>query len=238
MSNTTERFIRAFEDIRLIVNDRAGCASSGGFKIDAAAQRDSGVKRNRDLLRYIREIRNALQHPKHRAAGYAMTVTPAFLTEVESLLKYLQNPPTATTLGVARKEMMIAQLNEPLGKLADAMKEEGFSHLPILDDEGVLIGVFNEAAVFDYLWCDEEQIVGRSMTVQDILAHCRLDASHTETFRFVAPGTPVAELIDLFRAVESPMTRVGAVFVTLNGKENQVVHRLITPWDVFSETVG
>jgi hypothetical protein len=67
-------------------------------------------------------------------------------------------------VGISRKDMKTAKLTDPLGDLADDMKLTGFSHLPILNDQDVLIGVFNEAAVFNFLWRETEQIVSRSMT--------------------------------------------------------------------------
>ena len=72
--------------------------------------------------------------------------------------------------------------------MADDMKAGGFSHVPIVDEGDVVVGVFNEAAVFDYLWSESEKIIGRSMSVEEVLPHCRLDANHTETFRFVRPS--------------------------------------------------
>lgn len=139
------------------------------------------------------------------------------MEEVEGILTYLRNPPTANSVGVTRKDMKTAQLADQLGDLADQMKRTGFSHLPILDEEDVLIGVFNEAAIFDYLWHVDEQIVSRSMTIAEVLPYCRLEAVHTETFKFVGPNTPVDDLIELFRAIETPLTRGSAVFVTLSG---------------------
>lgn len=136
------------------------------------------------------------------------------------------------SLGVPRKRIKTAQLSDRLGDLADDMKSGGFSHVPILDTDDVLVGVFNEAAVFDYLWSENEKIVGRSMLVQEILPHCRLDANHTETFRFVSPRVPLEDLVDMFLALQSPTTRVGAVFVTASGKSTEKLQRLITPWDV------
>ncbi|OWU78599.1 hypothetical protein ATO5_07390 [Loktanella sp. 22II-4b] len=234
MSETTERFIRIYEGLVKEVNNRAKMEGSHSFEIEAATQRDQGVRRHRDMLRYIRDIRHALQHPKHKAQGHAVIVSPDFLAEVEGILNYLRNPPSANSVGVSRKDMKTAELTDQLGELADDMKRTGFSHLPILDDQNVLIGVFNEAAIFDYLWHDAEQIVSRTMTIQDIFPHCQLDAQHTETFRFVRPYTSVDDLTEMFRAIETPTSRVGAVFVTASGKADQPVHRLITPWDVMT----
>ena len=232
MSNPTKSFIRTFEEIFTEVNHRAGAPSSHSFEIAKGAERDGIVRKNRRLLVYIRDVRNALQHPKHSSEGDAVQVSEAFLDEVQALLSYLKKPPTASSVGVLRKQIKTASLTDRLGDLADEMKQGGFSHVPILDECDAVIGVFNEAAIFDHLWAETETIVGRQMQISDILPHCRLDADHTETFRFVKPRTPLDDLVEMFRALESPTTRVGAVFVTPSGKKTEPLQRLITSWDV------
>jgi len=37
-----------------------------------------------------------------------------------------------------------------------------------------------------------------------------------------------------FIAIETPTTRVGAVFVTASGKRTEPLQRMITPWDVLA----
>ena len=86
MSNPTAGFIRAFEEIVFEVNRRAGTPSSRAFEIAKAARRDGVVRNNRPLLIYLRDVRNALQHPKHRSEGHAIQVSEAFLDEVQGLL--------------------------------------------------------------------------------------------------------------------------------------------------------
>jgi hypothetical protein len=234
MTDPTEAFIRDYEELVREVNGHAGLPSSHSFEIDRASQRNGNVKRSRVLLMYIRDIRIALQHPKHRSEGHAVHVSKAFLDEVRALLSLLRSPPTANSVGVPRKQIKIARLTDRLGDLADQMKRGGFSHLPILDQADVVIGVFNEAAIFDYLWAEAEMIVGRRMQISDILDHCRLDANHTETFTFVTPRTLLDDLVESFLAVRSPTTRVGAAFVTASGKKSEPLQRLITPWDVLA----
>ncbi|MER9568877.1 hypothetical protein NKI77_06770 [Mesorhizobium opportunistum] len=114
------------------------------------------------------------------------------------------------------------------------MKRGGFTHVPILDERDTVIGVFNEAAVFHFLWAEPETIVGRQMKISDVFDSCSLDANRMETFRFLGPRTPLDSLIEMFLAVESPLTRVGAAFVTASGKETEPLQRLITPWDVLA----
>ncbi|WP_217570964.1 CBS domain-containing protein [Mesorhizobium sp. GbtcB19] len=234
MSNPTEGFIRTFEEIVREVNSRAGSPSSHSFEVERASERDGTVKKNRALLVYIRDVRNALQHPKHRSDGNAIEISEGFLDEVRGLLNHLRNPPTANSVGVPRKEIRTASLSDQLGDLADEMKRRGFSHLPIVDERDAVIGVFNEAAVFNYLWGEQETIVGRDMRISDILSSCRLDASRMELFKFVTPRTALEDLVQIFLSVQSPLTRVGAAFVTAAGKESEPLQRLITPWDVLA----
>ena len=61
-------------------------------------------------------------------------------------------------------------------------------------------------------------IIGRETKIEEILGSCRLDADHTETFKFVAPRTPLDKLVELFSGIRSHFTRTGAVFVTASGK--------------------
>jgi predicted transcriptional regulator len=232
MTDPTEQFIRAFEEIAIELRKRAGRPGSHHFELEAAAARDVMVRRNDALLGYIRDIRNLIQHPKHKGRGHVVQVSPAFVSEVEMLLNHLRSPPTATSVGVARGEIRAAGLQERLGDLALLMKRSGFSHLPILDNRGAVIGVFNEAAVFDYLWSEVETIIGHHTRVEEVLQHCHLDAGHTETFAFVQPNTPIDEIEERFVSPTSPHSRLGALFVTASGKRSDVLQRMITPWDV------
>ena len=232
MTETTEKFIRLFEELKAEVNQRANLPTSHSFEISEGAQRDVVINKRKDLLYYVKDVRNALQHPKHRSQGPAFLISKAFLAEVKALLDHLKNPVRSGSVGIPRKNIRTASLSDLLGNLAMEMKANGFSHVPILNENDVVVGVFNEAAVFDFLWSEDAKIIERTMSVEEILPHCRLDADHTETFRFVGPRVPIEELVDLFRAIQSPTTRIGAIFVTASGKETERLQRLITPWDV------
>lgn len=239
MTLDTGRFIRTFEYLKKAVNLRAGLGQSDTFEIDRACEKDRSLRSKRDLLKYMRDVRNMLQHPQHKSDGHAFHITPAFLAEIEGLLDWVVNPPTARSIGVERKDVKVALLTDRLGDLADVMREKGYSHLPVLDEKGAIIGVFNEAAVFDLAWSDDAVIISKSMFVRDVLAYCGLGASRTEKFKFTKPTTPINDLVEMFAAPVSQFTRIGAVFVTSSGKSHEPLQRLITPWDVLiSATEG
>lgn len=234
MSELNAKFIRTFEEIVDEVNRRAGAPTSRVFEIERASYRDSTVLRNRALLIYVRDVRNALQHPKHSSKGPSVEVSESFLREVQGLLSQLLNPVTASDVGVPRRDISIARPDDSLGQLAALMKRNGFSHLPILNERGAVFGVFNEAAVFDFIWGEQETIIGRDMRLSDILSNCAIDVERTETFKFVKPGTQLDFLVGMFRSIGSAKTRLGAVFVTASGQRNEPLQRMITAWDVLA----
>lgn len=238
MSKDTEGFLRIVEDIRTQINRRVGMAARDGFGIDEAAKSDPVVLGLIDKLHYFRQIRNLLQHPRHDTPTRPFLITPEFLSEVQSVLDLLTEPPRAKSLGVGRKQLTFARVEDRIGALARLMKKECFSHLPIVDGDFRVLGVFNEAAVFSGLCTDQELILDGSMCVGDMMGSCRLDAGHTETFDFVAMEATKDELLKRFVVIESEFTRIGAIFVTKNGKPNEPLQRMITAWDVLSHFHG
>lgn len=234
MVDATEEFIRLYEALKTEINQRAGDPEAYDLRLDRAAHRDGIVRRNKTRLHYIKEVRNLLQHPRNARPVRPFTISEGFLRETTALLEAIRNPPTAQDFGVSRSELTVARPEDRIGDLAVMMKRNGFSHLPILDARGAVIGVFNEAAVFAHLWAEEETIIGRGMRVQEIMHCCRLDAGHTEAFDFVGPRTTQDALIDEFLAI-SDNTRIGAIFVTASGKRTEPVQRMITPWDVLAQ---
>ena len=133
-----------------------------------------------------------------------------------------------------RGRLYTAKLTDKIGEVADAMRSRKFSHVPVLDEEGVVIGVFNEAAIFDYFWSDEIIDAGRDKPVKDIERHCSLDANHTESFEFVKPSMPENKIIAAFAGLRTNLTRVGALFVTPSGKSAEPITGMTTPWDVLA----
>lgn len=235
MGNTACRFIRTFEKIVTEVNSLAGAPLSRSFELRNAAKRSSIVRKHQRQLSYIRDVRNLLQHPPHDSDDPAVHVSEAFIEEVETLLEYLRSPLRARRVGIPRSRVKVARLTDRLGDLAKEMKRKRFTHVPIVNKRDVIIGVFNEAALFDYLWSEAEMTIGRHMQISKVFDYCRLDANHTETFKFVSPQTPFDDLAETFLTLQSCTMRVGVIFVTASGKKTERFQRLITPWDVLEE---
>ncbi len=151
MSTTTEAFIQTFEKIKAEINRRAGAPDSFEFKLDSAANKDHFIKINSKRLRYIRDVRDLLQHPQNNTPERPFSISVGFLQEAQTLLARLTYPPAANDIWVGLASLTLAQQSDRIGDLVAIMKTKGYSHLPILNNSGAVIGVFNEAAVFAHL---------------------------------------------------------------------------------------
>jgi hypothetical protein len=232
MSTLNERFVRIFEEMKSEINRLAGRQESYEMQLDLAAERSRQVARHRSLLRYVRDVRNAIQHPRHATPGHAVLISENFLKEVEGVLNSLKNPPRARTMCIPVGSLFTASLSSRIGNVAEEMRRRRFSHVPILDERRIVLGVFNEAAIFDYFWTDEILDASRDIQIAGIINHCKLDAGHTEVFDFVRPSTTQDELIAAFTGIKSESARVGAIFVTPSGTANEPITGMLTPWDV------
>lgn len=231
MTERNAEFIQAFEALKHEINRRAGRRSSS-LELDLAADRDHRVARHERLIRHVRDVRNLLQHPQSKSA--AVHVTPEFLAETKALVTALQNPPRAQSLCIPRGKLYVADCDQTVVSAADVMRAKKFSHVPILNERDVLVGVFNEAAIFDYFFSNRTDGKPQELTIRTILVHCRLDAGHTESFGFVAPSTTEDAIVAKLTTVAGPSTRIGALFVTASGKASEPITGMITPWDVLA----
>ena len=123
--------------------------------------------------------------------------------------------------------------------LIKRMRDGKFSHIPILNIDCCVEGVFNESAILDYLVAnDMTSLIEPNHTLETIRAHCAIGADHVETFGFITPSASEDAVAEIFLTVTGEFTRVGAVFVTPGAAPKQPIQRMITAWDVLSQSKG
>ena len=236
MADLNSEFVQLFEAIKLTVNKIADLEDSLEIELDAAIRRNRRVDARRSELRYIRAVRNTLSHPVQFGKEPPFIITAAFVEFCRSILNAISLAARASDLGNSRSDLYVANWDTPIKPLITTMREQRFSHIPILDEAGVLVGVFNESSILDYLMAsDMMSLIEPEHTLQDIADHCRVGADHTETFRFVDHKATEDEVADIFITVTGLFTRVGAVFVTPGAAKDQPIQRMITAWDVLSQ---
>ena len=237
MADTNEEFRQVFEEIKSTINSLAGLDESRQFEISEACRRSNRVKNRRQELEYIRDVRNAQNHPQQVSGQPTFVVTDAFVGVCRRIHAQLARAVPAGKLGVKRGDLCVANWDDTILPLINTMRENKFSHIPILDDVGAVSGVFNESAILDYLMASGMiSMIEPETKLREIHKHCMIGADHVETFRFISPLASEDQVAEIFLTVTGMFTRVGAVFVTPDGEADKPIQRMITAWDVLAQS--
>jgi CBS domain-containing protein len=225
-------YIEAYEELKSHINQLAGMPNSMHLEINEAGKRSNFAQKIRHKVKFLVDIRHLMQH--HQTPSDPFLVSESLLNMIKELNENLSRSPSAAKICIPKKNIHWASKSSTIGSLTAVMVEKNYSHVPILSEEGILIGVFNETAIFSYFLSDDIIDARNTITVEDIFEYCQLNANRTELFEFVRPNTSQEKLILKFTQFRSGTSRLGAAFVTPSGSENEPITGMLTAWDVLS----
>ena len=115
------------------------------------------------------------------------------------------------------------------------MKTLPTGHVPVLDEEGRVCGVFTALSFLHIIADKKGKNLGSDYTFEDAGDYISLDFHDSEVYRFVSGSLYVDELKNIFEQTYSGGKRLAMVFVTSNGKESGKLQGIISPWDVLGK---
>lgn len=228
------RFLTAFDQLDAVMREHLGRGPGDAHAgvLEAFATKNSVVRRERTTLRRCAELRNLLQHAPDRARFDPFATPNEKLVErYEEIVRAVVNEPRAGERSVARSKLFVATLSDPVVATMETMAVRGYSQVPVLDDERI-IGVFSESTPFAIVAETKELLLDRSWKLDDIRKHLAIDRQINERFEFIARAARWTSVEELFTEMREQGRRLGAVFVTENGKPNERLLGMITPWDL------
>ena len=183
-----------------------------------------------------KDIRNLLSHEPKRRGDYPIIPTKGIIDGLEALKNRVTNPPRVNTIMVESQNVYSASVNDSVRTVINAMIKNVYTHIPILDD-GKVIGVFSENTFLSLFENEELVMIDDNLKFNDatIQKLIPIDKHITESFRFVARDVSVFEVGEAFRKSADNGDRIGLIFVTQNGKQDERILGIVTPWDLPSE---
>ncbi len=184
----------------------------------------------REELNTCREIRNLLTH--HADVGGKPIVEPSddVIELLERILNYVSHPPLVMACATPFDKVMTTTLDACAFSLMKNMKGRGFSHVPVMDN-GRFFGVFSISLPFAYA-LEYERGITRNFTVADFGELVHIDNHCTERFLFVPKSMTIRQAGRAFEAVGSDKKRLAMILITENGKSNEKILGVLTPFDV------
>lgn len=224
-----ELFLNTYRDLEELLCAKYGMRSGA---VQEFAAREG--KRYSEDLNLCRDIRNLLSHHAEVDGSDAVIPSEAVQHRLEEILAFAKDPPRALSVSTRLENLFRAEPEDKVSYLTDAMERRGYSHVPVLDKEHRLIGVFSVSTLFSYAKRHPD-FSFKELTVRD-MADCLPPESHaTEKFGFVDRDAGLGEIRDSFKSNGPSSRRVAAVFVTSDGTAGGKVLGMITPWDIIKK---
>ena len=225
--NTCEAFLNAYRDLEEVLSQKYG-HRPGTVQSFAA---EDGAKYYEELT-VFREMRNLLSHHGKIDGEPPVLPSEASLNKLLEILEYAKNPPVALNIATPREKLYCASGDNDIIQITSIMEKMGYSHIPILNKNGSLFGVFSVGTLFSYMKANATKAI-KGLKVSDFSEFTPAHKHTTEKFMFVNKDASAAELKKMFTIKGPYRRRVVAVFVTSDGTQNGKLLGMITPWDVF-----
>ena len=182
-------------------------------------------------INLIRKIRNLLSHGECKVEGkVAIEINENIIEKLKEIISLLENPPLVASRYIT--EMFVVDLEEKLENLIKTMNEKKISHVPVLDKDKKLVGVFSENTIFSKLSEDEIIEIGKEYKVKDYEKYIKLENHSSEYFDFIKRNEELASAQNLFNKSIKKDKKLVMLFVTENGKKTEKILGIITPWDL------
>lgn len=182
-------------------------------------------------IEVIRNIRNLISHVECKIDGKAVIeINENIIEKFKEIINFLENPPLVTSRYITK--MFVVDLEEKLEILIKVMNEKKISHVPVLDEDKKLIGVFSENTIFSKLSDDEIIEIGKEYKVKDYEKYIKIENHSSEYFDFIKRNEELSAAQTLFNKSIKKDKKLVMLFITENGKKNEKILGILTPWDL------
>lgn len=196
-------------------------------------EKQNRFKAFKDEIEYCREVRNLLAHKKKINNDFAVVPSARMIEFIDTLIEKVRSRTKCMSIAIDLPHVFWQDLNGNVKDTMKMMQQKLYTHVPILEN-GVVVGVFDENSVFNYLADEEIVCVDDNLTFKDIKSFLSLADREMEEFIFIGRNCYVDELEEKIEQAFHRGKRIGLAFITENGKATQKIQGIITPWDIIS----
>ena len=145
-----DEFLDLYKQLEQLLKEYYGNDSGRYESVVARYENSPASGRLKDKITSIREIRNLLQHTPKINGTYVVEPSAEIVKALRETINQVEHPKLAIDFGVKANQIYKATLNSRLMKVVRVMKERGFSHVPIIEDDK-LYGVLSAYSVFEFV---------------------------------------------------------------------------------------
>jgi predicted transcriptional regulator len=193
--------------------EKISVLGGGDFSISAI------VHRYETKLRYFGDMRNQLVHGFRIDKRHYVVASDHAVQQIQSLYEEMRHP--KTVVDAYQRKVYTCRLEDSLEEVIDTMKAELYTHVPVYDKKGKFVEMLSESTIAYRLgdkFDQTDHIDLDGLSVKDV----PLENSNDQ-FLFVDKSTSVYDIEQYFLKYASNHKRLGAIFVTENGQQDQPI---------------
>lgn len=229
----TQQFNKLFQRFERLVKEKT--QSNDGTKFLQAVQKletkNSFIKENYHLIEDLYALRNVFSH-RERGRLIA-SISDEALVSLQYLLEQLKKPRTVASVFMQKDGVYQARTDDMVSRVMRHMDEHVYTHVPVWQEER-LIGVFAYSSLFAWLTDAQKKsrdtVVFEKQYMSDISP--RFLNSPAVNFKFVSEKLSAFEIHPIFQDAVTKRKRLDVLLITKNGKRDEKISGLITPWDL------
>lgn len=183
-----------------------------------------------DELDAIRILRNSLVHESLIDGHHLFSVEDIVITKLKNEIQILEDPKKASDVMMLINNVYKSKLNDYVFNIIKTMQDKGYSHVPVINDDNTLFGVFSENVIATKLYRDKSIDLSKDHTLQEYISYLPISKHNNERYIFVSKNALVEDIIKEFEMSKSTYKKkLGMVFVTENGLINEKLLGVILP---------
>jgi len=177
-----------------------------------------------ESLDSIRQLRNALVHTEKVEGQELVEINPLLISILKSTILTLSNPPKAMSKAIPFSSLFVVSLTDEVSFVLSKMMEKGFSHVPVVDNKGHLIGVFSENALCSYLEDKHTITLSKDLTIEVLADYLPINKHENERYALYARNALLSDVAEDFMSSKRKTgKRLGMVFLTETGKLDEKI---------------
>ena len=181
-------------------------------------------------LMALRMVRNAFAHNPMLDGRPIVSLNAGVIPFLDDVIAHIKKLPMAANILIPRSAVFSGLLNDTIASVVETMLKNVYSHVPVLDAEGKVVGVFSESTMLEM---NKAGIKDDGKTTLNAVAEfLPCDRHVAEVFKFVPKNDSIAHIRHLCAEALQRHERIGMFFVTENGKSDELLLGILTVWDV------
>lgn len=194
--------------------------------VNRAAQKDAAVRAVENQLKEYADLRNAIVHHRDYPATIIAEPSEAALLEFTAIVEKALAP--RRLLPTFRRSVQVFSTGERLVEALKYMRDHDYSQVVVRDSDGLALLTVEGVARWLEQQADAESIGIAEATVGDAFAH-----EVPDTFTLMSGERTLFEAQEAFAAILGRrQPRLFAILITQNGRPDEPLHGIVTPWDL------